>query len=144
MGVQVIGGITYGCLSSGTTKRNLGPGDQNGVRALYPYHKADVGNYVPLNGQFYVSRSTGSGLQTATLWSSLVGYSQEVRFIADYNGDGKADVGNYVPANGQFYVSLSTGSGFQAATLWSSLVGDRKSTRLNSSHIQKSRMPSSA
>ena len=28
--------------------------------------------------------------------------------------------------------------------LWHELSGDRKSTRLNSSHIQKSRMPSSA
>ena len=31
-----------------------------------------------------------------------------------------------------------------AAELECTLIGDRKSTRLNSSHIQKSRMPSSA
>jgi murein DD-endopeptidase MepM/ murein hydrolase activator NlpD len=90
-----------------------------------PYGKADVGNYVPGNGQFWVSRSTGSGLQQATLWSEEVGSQYEVRFIADYTGDGRADVGNYVPGNGQFWVSVSTGSGLQQAALWSEEVGSQ-------------------
>ena len=34
--------------------------------------------------------------------------------------------------------------GLLAVLLGGALLGDRKSTRLNSSHIQKSRMPSSA
>ena len=48
-----------------------------------------------------------------------------------------------------FEVRQKIGMVFQESALFDSLtvgenVGDRKSTRLNSSHIQKSRMPSSA
>jgi hypothetical protein len=48
--------------------------------------KADVGNYVPGNGQFYVSVSAGSGLQQAAFWSDEVGGQNEVRFIANFDG----------------------------------------------------------
>ena len=40
--------------------------------------------------------------------------------------------------------SPAAGPGLQRALLWISIVGDRKSTRLNSSHPSRSRMPSSA
>ena len=41
-------------------------------------------------------------------------------------------------------LSFSDGSPSIDFPIYKGTVGDRKSTRLNSSHIQKSRMPSSA
>ena len=98
--------------------------------------KADVGNYAPsapppqCTGRFQVSLSTGSSLTPISQWSSIVGCPWEVRYIGNYNDDGKADVGNYVPGNGQFWVSVSTGSSLTPTSLWSTtLVGNANDTR---------------
>jgi len=112
-----------------------GVGDQRFIADYNGDGKADVGNYVPSptpsNGKFYVSTSTGAGLNNIAQWSGHVGNEGDVRFIADFNGDGRADIGNYVPANGQFWVSLSmsTGTGFQAIAMWKSFVGNSGDTR---------------
>lgn len=53
---QVMGVVssTQGCLAPGTTKRNLGTGDQNGVRALYPPPPPPVSwNFEKLEGDGY-------------------------------------------------------------------------------------------
>ena len=45
---------------------------------------------------------------------------------------------------GRLYAERAVREGAESVTLWDIDAIDRKSTRLNSSHIQKSRMPSSA
>ena len=42
------------------------------------------------------------------------------------------------------YDSKTVGESYVLSTSWGTDVGERKSTRMNSSHIQKSGMPSSA
>ena len=55
--------------------------------------------------------------------------------------DGRVKVS--IPTS-QIYDAKGTGVGLSFSAAYDLRVGDRKSTRLNSSHIQKSRMPSSA
>ena len=50
-----------------------------------------------------------------------------------------------IEANNKAYQAVFTeAASFEADDALTALIEDRKSTRLNSSHIQKSRMPSSA
>ena len=56
----------------------------------------------------------------------------------------KRGCGNVVLLEKNFLTSGSTGRSGRGVRLQFGLEIDRKSTRLNSSHIQKSRMPSSA
>ena len=66
------------------------------------------------------------------------GYQYLIRQVAalDDTHRGKGALGDYYSSKGETPGRWG-GSGLAA-------LGDRKSTRLNSSHIQKSRMPSSA
>ena len=49
-----------------------------------------------------------------------------------------------VNKNGFIQINIVVSDIETAAKKWAELLGDRKSTRLNSSHSQQSRMPSSA
>ena len=64
----------------------------------------------------------------------------------DCNGDGLPEIlaaGGQNPA--QLFLNLSAGTvAFEAHDSALGVTGDRKSTRLNSSHVRTSRMPSSA
>ena len=64
-------------------------------------------------------------------------YARHAGFVAELGAD---LIGMLAPRAGERILDLGCGDG--ALTI--KLLADRKSTRLNSSHIQKSRMPSSA
>ena len=62
----------------------------------------------------------------------------------DLDGPRAGEVLIEVRATGICHTDYYTLSGADPEGLFPAILGDRKSTRLNSSHIQKSRMPSSA
>ena len=64
--------------------------------------------------------------------------------LPDRNGDGKADATHIVMDRLHQPHGLAFKDGALYITETGRVLRDRKSTRLNSSHIQKSRMPSSA
>ena len=66
-----------------------------------------------------------------------------LRRILSFAGPGYMVAVGYMDP-GNWATSLSAGSGFGYSLLSVILLADRKSTRLNSSHFQVSRMPSSA
>ena len=89
-----------------------------------------------MNGPFVVAQATGAvptdpPIQTITIYKPEAG--KTVVFHASFDGKVKIDLTGI--ANEQ--ITLYRDSATQT-------LQDRKSTRLNSSHIQKSRMPSSA
>ena len=95
-------------------------------------------DFVGLTGAFL---QAGSSSVLATLWevndrSTLVLMSSFYRHLL--KGEGSV-------ALAQSQRQMLAGKGrFRHPYYWAPFVLDRKSTRLNSSHIQKSRMPSSA
>ena len=71
------------------------------------------------------------GLAGLLAMASLAGYQDSVCFYGPHM------VGNHLPGGALTYVVF-------LGLVWNGIAGDRKSTRLNSSHMPKSRMPSSA
>ena len=80
--------------------------------------------------KYYIAFGVAAAI--ALLWSAVYGWQLEegliVTNLADWGSGGGSPWGLYIGA----------------FIWWVGIAQDRKSTRLNSSHIQKSRMPSSA
>ena len=78
---------------------------------------ADVAEFHPSNGTWWISRSTGAGFAT-TRWSDFAtnsGWGPQL--VGDFNGDGRDDIANYYQGNGTWWVSISNGTGF-STSLW--------------------------
>ena len=115
------------------------PAAQRGaVNREWPTYGGDVGGtkYSPLD---QIDRRNVKRLRVVWRWESpdnavLSTHRREIPMLP------AAFKATPIMVNGILYIktSLSEAAAIDAAT------GDRKSTRLNSSHIQKSRMPSSA
>ena len=100
----------------------------------------------------YITFRTGGAIVTAMIIAFAVG-APFIRWLRKKQGKGQpirtdGPEGHLLkkgtPTMGGFIILIGVGV---AALLWADLRNpyvDRKSTRLNSSHIQKSRMPSSA
>jgi hypothetical protein len=72
----------------------------------------DVASYHGSNGTWWVSRSTGRGLET-TLWDTFrTRTGWQVHLAGDLTGNRRADIVSYHPGTGTFWVSESTGTGF--------------------------------
>ena len=74
-----------------------------------------------------------SYMETYREWCSNPYFSEETRAELEAIRDNEAEIED------RFYRQLEFGTGGLRG-----VIGDRKSTRLNSSHMPKSRMPSSA
>ena len=124
-------------------------------------------DFLPLNGTDYIEFYVGNAKQSSHFYRSAFG----MKLVA-YSGPetGQRDRASYVLQQDKIRFVLTTpmqpdhpitehitlhGDGVRNIALWvddaesayketTKRGGDRKSTRLNSSHIQKSRMPSSA
>ena len=69
--------------------------------------------------QVYVARSTGTGMTTATVWLSGIGFdSSDVPLSGDVNNDGKKDLILFARTQGKVYVALSDGTKFGTPTEW--------------------------
>ena len=106
-----------------TDERHIGDFDGDGLD--------DLGLYIPSaasgNGRFWVALSDGGSFGTLTEWTLYdghAGWGNEIRYVGDYNGDGKSDVGIYVPGDGRFWVSTSNGAGFTTTQAWLADAGD--------------------
>ena len=94
-----------------------------------------VGLFKPSTSQFFLTNTNSPGAAdvvfrygpSASGWTPLVG---------DWDGNSSESAGLFKPSTSHFFLKNSHAGG--AADL------DRKSTRLNSSHTDISRMPSSA
>ena len=89
-----------------------------------------MGKHIPGNPTFIVENLTGAG--------SLIA-ANHVYKVAKPDG---LTIGNFI--GGLIMQQVLGGAGIEFDAPKFGWIGDRKSTRLNSSHIQKSRMPSSA
>ena len=75
----------------------------------------DIANFHPSNGTWWVSKSSGSSLQTS-LWADFTtasGWSPQV--VGDFNGDGIDDIANFHSSNGTWWVSRSNGTSFSTS-----------------------------
>jgi hypothetical protein len=85
--------------------------------------KADIANYSPANGRWWVSISTGTGFNT-TLWTTIITRTAwTTQIVGDYNGDGRADIANYRPTDNTWWINLtnSSGTGLANAVPWATL-----------------------
>ena len=129
-----------------------GYGFGNGAAAGDIDNDGDRDIYLTFNGGINKLYRNDNGIFTNITTSSGTGYSGESQqaVFTDLDNDGDLDI-YLVVWGGRNIVYLNNGSGvYQTANgnKWDSLkepvYRDRKSTRLNSSHIPLSRMPSSA
>ena len=93
-----------------------------------------LGELIALLGVFRLVNT----MMIALIWPNTEKFNQSIR-------DGSMDYTILQPINSMFLVTFSRITVWRAWDLVLAIILiDRKSTRLNSSHIQKSRMPSSA
>src|SRR5207253_8660286 len=85
-----------------------------------PRRSSDLATFRPSTGIWYILRSSDGRLQQVT-W----GAPGDVPVTGDFDGDGKTDVATFRPSAGIWYILRSSDGAVQ----------DRKSTRLNSSHV---------
>ena len=113
-----------------------------------PKHQND--KYTPAVRAF--SQGLGAGVTVARgQLDPMVKHLQSNGFQqAKAVGDDKIDFGDgrgaidVVTSKGELWFNNQPGVGTSTGTVRPPLMGDRKSTRLNSSHLKLSRMPSSA
>ena len=97
-----------------------------------------------LNNALWAGKTTGEGGDgTLRLKLSKESAAKTLSVLFQDNFSGRAEIG--LTGDDDFHFKVSAdGSAWIDAIVVDKSSGDRKSTRLNSSHIQKSRMPSSA
>ena len=140
-----------------------GVGKSVTLQHLMGFHKPDRGRVVvagedvteyPESELNRIRRKVTMVFQSGALFDSLT-VAENVAFALENLGDHTADNVDHVVAGllemveiseyrDAYPAELSTGTKRAVAIARALAAEDRKSTRLNSSHIQKSRMPSSA
>ena len=99
----------------------------------------------PLVNRFVLSGEIATGNTPAQLLANaILGFQSEYGKILDGSTGSVAAVSEGTARRAQQMISTALSKGTLKATVAQMRWEDRKSTRLNSSHIQKSRMPSSA
>ena len=87
-------GNLAGCIAKGMTRRGLGTGDQNGVRALYPF----------ASGIYWLLRNSNSA-GSPSISPFVYGSRTDTPVIGDWNGDGTDTVG-VVRRSGSYWTWL--------------------------------------
>ena len=139
--------LSYDYIISRFKKLKLAPKGEDGFLQPFTFiASADVGSstqlYVNsksyrLNDEFYPLSFSGNGIATGFI--SKVGYGISAPDLKFDDYAGKVNLSKRI-----FVIEVGTPDGNNPHGKFSAYEEDRKSTRLNSSHVSESRMPSSA